>query len=288
MSEPEIRQARLGDDLTLHYQEQGSGVPVVFIHGLTGDLGSWGAQMPVFAQRFRAIAYSRRFSRPNANDLERSPEHSVHVEADDLARLLEHLDAAPAILVGSSYGAATALALALERPEMVRALVLSEPPVFAWADRVPGGRALREQMERDITLPARAALRAGDDQTIVQLYAQSALGVGGIDKLPPATLERRLANLAPIKALVRSGRESVDLDAGRAAALRVPVLLLSGVNTRPLFTAVFDAARQLLPDVRAHKVEGAGHSVYREQSEAFNAHCLQFIDAVLGTAAIRG
>lgn len=285
MAGSDVRQARLPGGVVLHYQQAGTGVPVVFIHGLTGDLGSWGEQVAAFATRYRTITYSRRFSRPNANDPAALPAHSVRVDAADLAQLLEHVAAVPAILVGSSFGAYTALALALDRPEMVRAMVLSEPAVVPWADRVAGGAALREQFERAAVLPARAALRAGDDEEVSRLYAHTVLGEGGIDRLPSGPRERRLANVAAIKALVRSELEFVDLDAARAAGLKVPTLLLSGVKTAPIFSAIFEAVRQLLPDVRAFKVEGSGHSIPREQPRAFNAHCLRFLDEVIGTTA---
>jgi pimeloyl-ACP methyl ester carboxylesterase len=49
-------------------------------------------------------------------------------------------------------------------------------------------------------------------------------------------------------------------------------------RTRPLFAAVFDAACRLMPHVEAHKVADAGHSVYREQPEAFNRLALEFLE----------
>jgi pimeloyl-ACP methyl ester carboxylesterase len=49
--------------------------------------------------------------------------------ADDLARLIEHVDAGPAVVLGSSGGAVTVLALAESRPELLSTVVAHEPPV---------------------------------------------------------------------------------------------------------------------------------------------------------------
>jgi pimeloyl-ACP methyl ester carboxylesterase len=58
------------------------------------------------------------------------------LRADDLSRLLAHLDAGPAAVLGSSGGAVTALALAQSRPDQIHAIIAHEPPlVELLADR---------------------------------------------------------------------------------------------------------------------------------------------------------
>ncbi|MFG6202598.1 alpha/beta fold hydrolase [Nonomuraea sp. JJY05] len=52
------------------------------------------------------------------------------MRADDLSRLLTHLDARPATVLGSSGGAVTALALAQARPEQVHTVIAHEPPLL--------------------------------------------------------------------------------------------------------------------------------------------------------------
>jgi pimeloyl-ACP methyl ester carboxylesterase len=53
------------------------------------------------------------------------------LRADDLARLIAHLDAGPATVFGSSGGAVTALALVQSHPELVGTVIAHEPPFFA-------------------------------------------------------------------------------------------------------------------------------------------------------------
>jgi pimeloyl-ACP methyl ester carboxylesterase len=58
-------QTNVANNATLHYVEQGSGDPVVFVHGSTGDFRGWIDYLPLVAGNYRAIAYSRRGHSPN-------------------------------------------------------------------------------------------------------------------------------------------------------------------------------------------------------------------------------
>src|SRR5215467_310760 len=64
---PQIHAADIGHGITLHYVDEGSGVPVIFVHGSLRDGGYWADQIGPFAKHYRAIAYSRRYNYPNTN-----------------------------------------------------------------------------------------------------------------------------------------------------------------------------------------------------------------------------
>src|SRR5262249_19334374 len=106
-----------------------SGAPVVFVHGSLGDLRSWARQEAAFAQFFHVLVYSRRYHPPNPR-VEDNQAYSPKLHAEDLAALLLTLDIAPAHIVGSDYGAYTGLQLVRDHPQLVRSLVLAEPPIF--------------------------------------------------------------------------------------------------------------------------------------------------------------
>lgn len=271
-----LKKAQVDGGLEFHYVEQGVGPALVFIHGGSGDYGSWKAQWNAFAPHFRTISYSRRFSRPNNNPLN-SPHHSALVDAQDLAALLAHWDAAPAVLVGSSYGAFTALALAIERPELVRAMVLTEPPFLRWADMTPGGRELREDFEQRVRRPAREAFERGDDVDGATILAGGILGQSGLDQLTQDARARRFSNIVAMKMLTLSTDEFPMLDPQRVASLAMPILLLSGKNTQPILAAIFQTLRSVLGSAEAHIVDGSRHSVYREQPEIYNRLALDFL-----------
>jgi pimeloyl-ACP methyl ester carboxylesterase len=103
---------RAGDD----------GEPLVLLHGGLVGNGSWGMQMPVFAQTFRVFAPERR-GHGHTPDVE-GPMTYEAMAADTIA-FLEHVVGEPAHLVGWSDGGNVALLVAIERPDLVRKIVVS-------------------------------------------------------------------------------------------------------------------------------------------------------------------
>ncbi len=277
-----LQRTVLGNGLVFHHVEQGSGPPLVFLHGVLGDLRTWAPQWPAFVPDHRCISYSRRYSVPNGNR-QPSPHHSALDEAEDLEALLSCWQASPAILVGASYGAYTALALAQRRPETVRALVLVEPPVMRLADRSEQGRRIRDDFDRRIRLPAREAFERGDDARGVWLLTEGILGDGDLAAQPAAAMARRLENAESLRRVTLSTDEFPPLDLAALAALTVPVLLLSGERTPPIHAVVFQALCQALPAAESQIVPAAGHGVARDQPADFNHRVRAFLQRHLGT-----
>ena len=80
--------------LELHYVEQGSGEPLILLHGGQGDYRAWAPQMTALSPHFRVISYSRRYHYPNHNPLT-AKNHSAYVEAEDLAAVIKTRALAP-------------------------------------------------------------------------------------------------------------------------------------------------------------------------------------------------
>lgn len=266
----------LDNGLVFHHAEAGDGTPLVFLHGVLGDWRTWTPQWPAFVPYFRCISYSRRYSVPNGNRAA-SPDHSALAEAEDLEALLTHWQAAPAVLVGASYGAYTALALAARRQDLVRALVLVEPPLMRLADASAEGRAIRSDFDRRIRLPARQAFEAGEDARAVWLLTEGILGGTDLGQQSAVAMGRRLENAESLRRVTLSSDEFPALDMDCLSGLEAPMLLLSGDRTPPIHDVVFRSLAQALPRAESHKVPGAGHGVARDQPAAFNALVLDFL-----------
>lgn len=278
------RRIDLPGGVGLHAVLDGAGEPLVFIHGVMGDWRSWAPQWPAFTARFRCCSYSRRYNHPNVNRMP-SPDHSALVDAQDLLALLDALGWDRVTLVGSSYGAFAALALAVAQPQRVRAVVASEPAMLCYAPFSPRGAEVLAAFRREVIEPANAAFRDGDDETGARLMTggiQGAARAAGMDASTDANMAQRLQNVTAMRMLALSSNEFPLLPPADLAALPMPVLLLRGEHTPAIHAEVFRNVTAAMPQAEVAHVPGAGHSVPRDQPQRFNETVLAFLARHLG------
>lgn len=264
-----------GVDLT--YIERGRGEPLILLHGGQGDYRSWGPQIEAFSRRFHVIAYSGRYNYPNDNPIT-AGYRSAYTDAADLAALIRRLGLGPVHLVGTSAGALAALVLATEEPEMVRTLVLAEPPVHSWAKNDPNGRTLYSEFMTAIWEPAGAAFRAGDDQGAMRILVDGFGGSGRFDALPAATRAAAMQNARFFKAATGSRDPFPDIPKDGVSRLKMPVLIVTGETTIRLHKFVNDELARLLPTASRVTIPRAGHGSPRENPLAFNEAMARFFE----------
>jgi len=260
----------------LAYAERGRGDPLILLHGGQGDYRSWEPQVEALAGRFRVISYSRRYNYPNDNPIT-ADYRSAFTDADDLAALIRQLDLGPVHLVGTSAGALAALVLATEKPEMVRTLVLAEPPIHSWAKNDPSGQPLYREFMNSIWEPAGAAFRAGDDQGAMQILVDGFGGTGRFDALSPASRTVAMQNARFFKAATASPDPFPDIPKDGVRRLTMPVLIVTGETTIRLHQFINDELARLIPQARRVTIPHAGHGSARENPLAFNAAVATFL-----------
>lgn len=258
--------------IELHYIEAAQGEPLILLHGGTGDYRSWAPQWETFARDYHVLSYSRRYHYPNQN-LDMSKNHSALIEAEDLAALIRKLKLGQVHLVGSSYGAYTALALALTHPEMVKSLVLAEPPVHSW---LKGSKAYDEFMTKNWE-PSRAAFKRGEREAAMRSFVDGLSGAGRFDNLPRETSAAFMQNARAMEALAFSSDAFPDLPKGKVRKLAIPTLILTGANTIELHKLVDEELARLIPGALHVVIPNAGHAIARENPEAFNKSVLGFL-----------
>ena len=262
--------------INLNYIEQGIGEPLILLHGGQGDYRSWGPQLEAFSKHYRVISYSRRYHYPNNNPL-RPNYHSAYTEADDLAAFINKLRPGPVHLVGTSIGALTALVLAVKHPEMVRSLVLAEPPIHRWAKDNPDGEALYREFMSSIWEPATAAFKAGDEDAAMRIFVDGFGGTGTFDNLSPKAREIALVNSRFFKAATSSSDPFPDVPKDKVRSLHVPVLIIMGENTTKIHKYVNAELGRVLPKAERATIPKAGHGSARENPRAFNEAVLAFL-----------
>jgi pimeloyl-ACP methyl ester carboxylesterase len=268
-----IRALPIGEGIALHYRERGAGEPVVFVHGSLSDLDYWNDQLAPFAAAGRrAIAYSRRYNWPNANPPR--PGYSAVVDAQDLARLIERLELGRAHVVGHSYGALAALFLAARRPQLVRTLVLAEPPAVSLLEHVQGdkaelGRRMYADIQRRMVAPMRAAWAAGRDEAGVAAFIDYVFAdPNAWARTPPAAKAATLRDVAEWRVMLTTGELFPELAPQAVRAIRAPTLQLSGRRSYPFLRLIDGELARLLPRGRRLVFADAGHQMWLQQPEA--------------------
>ena len=141
--------------------EVGQGEPVIFVHGGLQDYRMWLQHLPKFADRYRAIAYSRRDHFPNEASPKRMPDGAADAHGEDLAAFIRARALSKVRVVAHSSGAHTALFFSAAHPEMVISLALNEPPAIGILAGVLDVSDMLKDWNNGMA-PAREALKAGD------------------------------------------------------------------------------------------------------------------------------
>lgn len=261
----------------LHYVEQGAGAPVILVHGNGAtDARAWEAQLAPFAERYRFVAYSRRYYHPNAWVAGVPGLDSTQTHANDLYGLIRTLDFAPVHLVASSYGGDIALLVALQHPEVVRSLVLGEPGLAHWLLQLADGPELATSRAR-LWATFQPAAQRGDLEVAAHRYARVALGVSRFDVLPASTRQRVLDNARLLGAEQAPPPELATFSREEARRVRTPTLLLTGDHSPDRFLRVAEELAQCIPHAERAVIPGADHLLHAMNPRAYNQTVLAYL-----------
>ena len=251
----------------LHVEEHGNGEPLLLIEGLGQSMWAWREQVPVFAHRYRTIAFDTR-----GTGRSYVPDEPYGI--DELARdAADVLDGRAARVVGLSMGGYVALTLALARPELVRSLVLAGTGAGG-PDRVPRPKEVRDAYAAAIGLPFDEYGRRTAPMTFSRGWTErnperfeEILAARLEYPTPEKTLE---AHLQACYGFYARGCEVERIDA-RALVLHGDEDLIVPVENGRML-----ASR--LPNARYVELTGRGHNLPLEDPETFNRLVLEFLE----------
>lgn len=269
--------ATTDDGVRLHYEETGSGTPLIFVHEFAGDHRSWEPQMRHFGQRYRAISYSARGYPPS--DVPADPaRYSQARAADDIAAVLDHLGIAKAHVAGLSMGGFATLHFGFRHAARAISLVVAGC----------GYGAEKSQQE---TFRAEAAAVATflDEHGIeafAETYAYGPTRVQFENKNPRgfAEFKRQLGEHSAIGSRntqlgVQGQRPSLYDLTEPMAALTVPALILTGDEDRPCLQPAL-LMKQTIPSAALSVMPNCGHTINLEDPDQFNRLVGAFIAQV--------
>lgn len=246
---------------SINYLDEGEGDPIVFIHGLAGDLGAWLPQVNLFSPRHRVVAFDNRGAGKSTQIDE--PVSTLDL-AHDTIGLMENLGIKRAHIVGRSMGGAIAQHIALQRPEMVRSLVLCAS--FAKLDPL-GCRVLtnmREVLEwrGNWSDHARHSVQNFVGHDFFNRHPEKINKIldliGGETRLPACYVRQNRACL-----------EHDTLD--RVKEIVSPTLIMAGANDPICSPTCTDWMSERIPNSRTVLFDGCSHFFLMEDAERFNA-----------------
>lgn len=252
--------------MQLHFKESGQGRAVILLHGLFGSSDNWHSIAQRLAESFHVFAVDQR----NHGLSPHSAEMNYSLMADDLNEFMIARGIETAFVIGHSMGGKTAMQFALQFPERVEKLVVSDMAPRAYAP------------EHDKIFAALLALNLKSFSTRQEIEDTLA------SEIPSLNLRRFL--------LKNLGRNSVSeffwkinlrglwenyLQLGNAISAPVPfakpTLFIRGEKSDYIGTADEPLIHELFPQSEIQTIVGAGHWVHADKPEEFLKRVLKFL-----------
>lgn len=261
----------LVDGLGLYYEEEGSGAPVVLLHGLGLGLGLWDEQREL-AQEFRLIRYD---ARGTGRSLASPTGYDYPQLADDLLGLLDHLGLESAHLVGHSMGGGVALTAALAYPKRVASAVFVDSVLrgFPWSDD------FLDTMSRSRTV----ARERGPAVALQEVWLQGEM-FGWVRERRPEVFERLrglLAHWPGMEWLDTAGYPKQEVpDIERLREVELPVFVISGQEDAHDFVEIANMLSWWIPGAKQKSLLAVGHFPMLENPHEFNLYLRGFLRTV--------
>jgi len=245
--------------ITIAYNDQGTGIPIVFLHAFPLNRTMWANQEQVLSSQFRVITIDLRGHGESDAPLWR---YTLDQSADDVCALLDQLAVRQALFVGLSMGGYLLFAFYRKYSARVKGMILADTRAQADTDE---GKAGRFQM-------AQTAYKHGPS-AIADLMIPKLLS--------PATIQTRPEIVQNVRSMIEGNQISGiagDLLAMAERPDSVPLLQQIACPTQIIVgeldqaTPPADAALMAnqIPNARLAIIPNAAHLANLEQPAAFN------------------
>ena len=255
-------------NIDYYFEQQGSGPPIVFIHGSYATTSTWKKMIEHLASSNHCISI-RLPGHCGTADPEDFSQPTIETELAILEKVVREHTHEPIHLVGHSFGGVVALAEALTGNLELDQMTLFEP-VAMWVLRRAGDQEMSRRVEEFLA-------KYRHDASIEATYAYSQVidfwgGQGAFAALPDSIKE----SMAP---LVKNNIRHWDIDAATGSDLSdlhgcaVPTRLVCGGQSNAVAGAICDHLRKHMPNSKQYVIEGASHFLVTTHAK----QCLQAI-----------
>ncbi|MDH3635315.1 MAG: alpha/beta fold hydrolase [Gammaproteobacteria bacterium] len=251
----------------LHFTSNGSGQPLVVLHGLFGSGKNWQTHARQFASRYRVVTIDLR----NHGDSFHADEMNYPVMANDVEALLRQLDIDKCYILGHSMGGKVAMALALQNTDLFAAMIVADIAPVAYFhhydDLIDPILALRLD---------RLESRAEADQLLRQNIPEDQLRAFLLQNLiRESSGWRWRVNWQVIQRDIEWLTGFIDLPADEV--IEVPTLFLRGEKSDYIGDAEIEVINRIFSKPSITTIEDAGHWLHAENPDAFSSAVLDFL-----------
>ncbi|MFT5219382.1 MAG: 3-oxoadipate enol-lactonase [Planctomycetota bacterium] len=253
-------------DVSLHYRIDGDpdGMPVVFANSLGTDFRLWDKILPLLPEGLRILRFDKR-----GHGLSSCPDgdYSMAALVADTAAIIEALKFDNCLFVGLSIGGMIAQGLAVERPELLRAMVISNTAArigeaALWQERIDAARA--------------GGIEALADNIMERWFSKQ------FHQHQATELQgwRNMLTRTPLQGYIGCSAAIAGSDLTAAtASLTLPTLAIAGSEDGSTPPELVRATAALIAGSRFEEIVNAGHLPCVEQAEDYARILSEFIEA---------
>ncbi|HEX3742369.1 MAG TPA: alpha/beta hydrolase [Bryobacteraceae bacterium] len=251
------------DGTHIAYWREGSGPPLLLVHGGLCDHFAWYFAVPLLARQFTVYTFDRR-GRGGSEDTQ---PYAAEREREDIAALL-HQIGEPAHLLGHSAGGILALQAAT-RTHDLRSLMLYEPGFII--DRT------RERPAPESLATIRSLLADGNPDAAVRLAMRESVGMSD-GEIAALAAGRGWSRLLSVACAIPNDWMlwQEEFEARQVADLRTPTLLLLGSESPHWLRHSTEAIRAALPNAQLAMLPGQSHSAMISAPQMFAQAVIDF------------
>ena len=257
------------DGMEIGYDDGGTGVPILFIHGFPHDRTLWTPQLQGMTAQARVLAVDLR----GFGETTVAPPYSMDQYADDLVGFLDMLHVERAVVAGLSMGGYIAFAMWRRHAQRIRALVLANTRAGADGDEAKERR--RSQM---------ALARTQGSNAIADAVLTGMLGKTTRARRPEiVSTVHGMISSAPVDGVIGALQAMIDRpdSTDTLRTIDVPTLVVTGDEDTIIPIEDVQSMQAAIRGSSLEVITGAGHLTNLERPAAFNHVVSEFLATLM-------
>jgi pimeloyl-ACP methyl ester carboxylesterase len=269
----------------LHYVRQGSGKPLLLVHGWPGFWYEWHLNIGPLSGRFDVVAPDMRgYAYSEKPDLAPEVGYTDTAFAEDTRALIDHLGFDKVCIVTHDFGAVWIQRFARLYPERLEKLMLFDPPYSGIGTRWFQLPQIFHSWYQIFHQQPWAEDLVGSSRGATEIYLRHFLSAWSADK--QLWTDEEIAEY--VEAFSQPGALRGGFNCYRAAmrggmqssgdlTIKTPTTVLWGDSDSILPFEWSDKLPEFFPNLTLKKIEGVGHFMMREAPDRINAEIIEFM-----------